>query len=83
MSDVSIVSLTIVTISITRSELVLLAHSFYLCMNTCDKFALAFGARGDQKACRNYNIRVVFSSGPTFQSMLTKVKDPLPTEKYM
>ena len=34
-----------------------------------------------RKACRNYNIRVVFRSGPTFRSMLTKVKDPLPIEK--
>ena len=34
-----------------------------------------------RKACRNYNIRVVFRSGLTFQSMLTKVKDPLPVEK--
>ena len=31
-----------------------------------------------RKACRSYNIRVVFRSGPTFRSMLTKVKDPLP-----
>ena len=29
--------------------------------------------------CRNYN-RVVFRSGPTFRSMLTKIKDPLPVE---
>ena len=34
-----------------------------------------------RKACRNYNIKVVFRSGPTFRSMLTKVKDPLPIEK--
>ena len=34
-----------------------------------------------RKACRSYNIRVVFRSGPTFWSMLTKVKDPLPVEK--
>ena len=34
-----------------------------------------------RKACRNYNIKVVFMSGPTFRSMLTKVKDPLPIEK--
>ena len=34
-----------------------------------------------RKACRSYNIRVVFRSGPTFRSMLTKVKDPLPVEK--
>ena len=34
-----------------------------------------------RKACRNYNIKVVFRSGPTFRSMLIKVKDPLPIEK--
>ena len=34
-----------------------------------------------RKACRNLNIRVVFKSGPTLRSMLTKVKDPLPAEK--
>ena len=34
-----------------------------------------------RKVCRNYNIRVVFRSSPTFQSMLTKVKDPLPVKK--
>ena len=34
-----------------------------------------------RKTCRNYNIRVVFRSGPTFRSMLTKVKDLLPIEK--
>ena len=32
-------------------------------------------------ACRNYKIRVVFRSDSTFRSLLTKVKDPLPTEK--
>ena len=36
-----------------------------------------------RKACRSYNIRVVFRSSPTFQSMLTKVKDPLPIKKQM
>ena len=35
-------------------------------------------ASGLEKAC---SIRVVFRSGPTFQSLLTKVKDPLPAEK--
>ena len=34
-----------------------------------------------RKACRSYDIRVVFRSGPTLRSMLTKVKDPLPAEK--
>ena len=34
-----------------------------------------------RNACRNHNIRVVFRSGPTFRSILTKVKDPLPAEK--
>ena len=33
-----------------------------------------------RKACRNYNIKVVFRSGPTFRSMLTKVKDALPVK---
>ena len=31
--------------------------------------------------CRDFNIRVVFKSGPTLHSLLTKVKDPLPREK--
>ena len=34
-----------------------------------------------RKARRNYNIRVVFRSGLTLRSLLTKVKDPLPAEK--
>ena len=34
-----------------------------------------------RKSCRNYSIRVVLRSGPTFRSMLTKVKDPLAVEK--
>ena len=34
-----------------------------------------------RKACRSYDIRVVFKSGLTFRSMLTKVKDPLLVEK--
>ena len=33
-----------------------------------------------RKACRNYNIRVVFRSGMTFRSLLTKIKDPLPAD---
>ena len=33
------------------------------------------------KACEKYNLKVVFKSGPTFRSLLTKVKDPLPKEK--
>ena len=36
-----------------------------------------------RKACRNYNIRVVFRSGPTLRYMLTKVKDPSPVEKQV
>ena len=31
--------------------------------------------------CRDFGIRVVFKSGPTLRGLLTKVKDPLPTEK--
>ena len=31
--------------------------------------------------CRDFNIRTVFKSGPTLRSLLTKVKDPLPTTK--
>ena len=31
--------------------------------------------------CRKFNIRVVFKSGPTLHSMLTKVKDTLPLGK--
>ena len=34
-----------------------------------------------QRVCRDFGIRVVFKSGPTLRSLLTKVKDPLPTEK--
>ena len=31
--------------------------------------------------CRDFSIRTVFKSGPTLRSLLTKVKDPLPTTK--
>ena len=34
-----------------------------------------------RKACERYNFKVVFKSGPTVRSLLTKVKDPLPQEK--
>ena len=34
-----------------------------------------------RKACEKYNFKVVFKSGPTLRSLLTKVKDPLPKEK--
>ena len=34
-----------------------------------------------RKVCRDFNIRTVFKSGPTLRSLLTKVKDPLPTTK--
>ena len=34
-----------------------------------------------RRACRKYNIKVVFKSGRTPRSMLTKVKDALPPEK--
>ena len=34
-----------------------------------------------RKVCEKYNFKVVFKSGPTFRSLLTKVKDPLPKEK--
>ena len=34
-----------------------------------------------RKACEKFNLRVVFKSGPTLRSLLTKVKDPLPKEK--
>ena len=34
-----------------------------------------------RKACEKYNLKVVFKSGPTLHSLLTKVKDPLPKEK--
>ena len=33
--------------------------------------------------CRKFNIRVVFKSGWTFRSMLTKVKDTLPLGKQI
>ena len=31
-----------------------------------------------RRVCRKFNIRIVFKSGRTFRSMLTKVKDTLP-----
>ena len=34
-----------------------------------------------KKACEKYNFKVIFKSGPTLRSLLTKVKDPLPKEK--
>ena len=34
-----------------------------------------------RKACERFDLRVVFKSGPTLRSLLTKVKDPLPKEK--
>ena len=34
-----------------------------------------------RKACEKYNLKVVFKSGPTLRSLLTRVKDPLPKEK--
>jgi Fe-S oxidoreductase len=34
-----------------------------------------------RKTCEKFNLRVVFKSGPTLRSLLTKVKDPLPKEK--
>ena len=34
-----------------------------------------------RKVCWDFNIRTVFKSGPTLRSLLTKVKDPLPTTK--
>ncbi len=34
-----------------------------------------------RKACEKFNLKVVFKSGPTLRSLLTKVKDPLPKEK--
>jgi uncharacterized FlaG/YvyC family protein len=33
-----------------------------------------------RKACEKFNLRVVFKSGLTLRSLLTKVKDPLPKE---
>jgi hypothetical protein len=34
-----------------------------------------------RKVCQDFGIRAVFKSGPTLRGLLTKVKDPLPTEK--
>ena len=34
-----------------------------------------------RKACEKYNFKVVFKSGLTLRSLLTKVKNPLPKEK--
>ena len=33
------------------------------------------------KTCEKFDLKVVFKSGPTFRSLLTSVKDPLPMEK--
>ena len=34
-----------------------------------------------RRVCKDFNIRVVFRSGPTLRSLLTRVKDPFPMEK--
>ena len=34
-----------------------------------------------RRMCKDFNIRAVFKSGPTLRSLLTKVKDPLPTKR--
>ena len=34
-----------------------------------------------RKACEKFGLKVVFKSGPTLRSLLTRVKDPLPMEK--
>ena len=34
-----------------------------------------------RRMCKDFNIRAVLKFGPTFRSLLTKVKDPLPMEK--
>ena len=35
-----------------------------------------------RKACEKYNFKVVFKSGPTLRSLLTKVKDPSPRRNW-
>ena len=44
---------------------------------------LPYVAGDSERACRDYNIRVVLRSGTILLSMLTKVKDPLPVEKQV
>ena len=34
-----------------------------------------------RKACEKFDQKVVFKSGPTLRSLLSRVKDPLPMEK--
>ena len=34
-----------------------------------------------RKVCQDFNIRMVFRSGPTLRNLLTKAKDPLPFHK--
>ena len=34
-----------------------------------------------RKVCQDFNIRMVFRSGPTLGNLLTKAKDPLPIDK--
>ena len=34
-----------------------------------------------RKVCQDFSIRTVFKSGPTLRSLLTNIKDPLPTTK--
>ena len=34
------------------------------------------------KICEKYNLKVVFKSGPTLHSLLTKVKDPSPRRSW-
>ena len=36
-----------------------------------------------RKACEKFNLKVVFKSGPTLCSLLTKMKDPFPKEKLV
>ena len=36
-----------------------------------------------RRVCKDFNVRVVFKSGPTLRSLLTKVKDTLPMEKQL
>ena len=35
-----------------------------------------------RKACEKYNLKIVFKSGPTLRSLLTKVKDPSPRRNW-
>ena len=52
-----------------------------LLLSSVRKPTLAGMSEDIRRVCRKFNIRVVFKSGRTLRSMLTKVKDTLPPGK--